>query len=366
MSDSKPPKWLEPLLDKQTKLMIDLFSQEMSKCEHINPGTPSSGKPKKRKIDQDSEHLSNHSQDEEEDSDTEFDRKYGHLFGTTDDNNNDTDPQQSNDDTADDNADADGNSDDSVDEDLIDLVDRVPNWDTSSSIKNFIANNIDRSLSDEVLEQINDDHIPSDQVKDFFKPPDMPSKLLNPMKALKSKCAIKTEKTLYNAQNQLFIISKPILSALIELKPLGDAVKRSRELLSMSLRGIYSVSLKISNARRENARFIIRNTSLAEALFSFPPTHDQLFGGSSFSSQLEKAVKDSKIDLSWNKSQRKSSFQEGFQYSKGAAKYIVRNLNTKKRQPNRNSYNNNNNNNNRPKAPNYPKKGKISGSQSQN
>ena len=103
----------------------------------------------------------------------------------------------------------------------------------------------------------------------------------------------------------------------------------------MALCSIYSVSIKLSYARRENARFIIKNPSLAKALFSSPPTHSQLFGGSSFSSQLEKAVKDSKIDLSWNRYQKKSSFHEGFQYSKGAGKYIVRNSQQRK-QPNRN------------------------------
>ena len=374
MGDNKAPKWLEPLLDRQTKLMIDLFSQKMSKCDQINSSSSSSENPshKKRKVDDEDSVLESPQAQDEEDSDDEFDRKYGHLFGTTDDNNNDTDPHQSNDD-ADDDADDDGNkSDDSVDEDLIDIVDSVPNWDTSSSLKKFIIKNCDRPLSDEVLKQINEDFTPSESVKEFFKPPDMPSKILKPMKLLKSKGAIKTEKALYSAQNQLFIISKPIFSALIELRPLGDVVKKARELLSMALRGIYSVSIKLSYARRENARFLIRNPSLAEALFSSPPTHSQLFGGSSFSSQLEKAVKDSKIDLSWNRYQKKSSFHEGFQYSKGAGKYIVRNSQQRK-QPNRNppknyNYNyNNNNNNNRPKASNYSKpKGKnFSGSQSQ-
>ena len=245
----------------------------MSKSDQIDSSSSSSENPsnKKRKIDDEDSVLESPQAQDEEDSDDEFDRKYGHLFGTTDDNNNDTEPHQSNDDADDDDADDDGNkSDDSVDEDLIDIVDSVPNWDTSSSLKKFIIKNCDRPLSDEVLKQINEDFTPSESVKEFFKPPDMPSKILKPMKLLKSKGAIKTEKALYSAQNQLFIISKPIFSALIELRPLGDVVKKARELLSMALCGIYSVSIKLSYARRENARFIIRNQSLAEALFSSP------------------------------------------------------------------------------------------------
>ena len=84
------------------------------------------------------------------------------------------------------------------------------------------------------------------------------------MKKLFNKSAITTERDLFNAQKQLFTASKPLVSALTELKPLGDPVKKARELLSISLRGIYSVSLKISHARRDNARFLIKNSALAE------------------------------------------------------------------------------------------------------
>ena len=99
--------------------------------------------------------------------------------------------------------------------------------------------------------------------------------------------------------------------------------------MSVSLHGMYSVSLKISRARRENVRFLFKE-ALAEALYAFNPSYSQLFGGSSFSSQVEKAAKEAKIDLSWSKpgpskqQPFRSSGSQGFQYSGGAGKYFSR------------------------------------------
>ena len=373
MSEAPTPKWLEALLKKQTAELISALGKQN------NPSASSRSEKsiiaknsKKRKHenvveDEDNEDIEEDTEEEEdieeepEDSDEEFDRKFGHLIGTSSEGPSKkvkVQPGPSSNDPND--------TEESEDEDLVDIIDKVPNWDTSSSIKKFISNNIDRPLSAEVLKQINEDFTPQEGVSDFFKPPEMPSKLLKPMKKLFNKGHISTERALFNAQNQLFVISKPIVSALTELKPLGDSVKKARELLSISLRGIYSVSLKMSHARRENARFLIKNPALAETLYTYLPTHSQLFGGNSFSSQLDKAVKESKIDLSWNKSQPKknySRFQNGqgfLQYNKGAGRYF------------RKPYNNNNNNNyfnkfnpnNRRKTNNYPQKGPNKGKSS--
>ena len=348
MSDSLTPQWLNDLFNKQKDEILNALNKQNSK----NPS-------KKQKLEEPDNEANEEEEEEEDieetDSEDEFDRKYGHLIGPSTEDSTKAKTNSSPNDPND--------SEDSVDEDLLDISDQVPNWDTSSSLKKFIKGNIDRPLSDEVLKQINEDFTPEEAVSEFFKPPEMPSKLLNPMKKLFNKGAISTERNLFNAQRQLFTASKPLVSALTELKPLGDQVKKARELLSISLRGIYSTSLKISHARRDNARFLIKNTALAETLFSYPPTHSQLFGGNNFGSQLEKAVKESKIDISWNKSQPKKFFprsqnNQGFlQYSKGAGRYF--------RKPN--YYNNNNNkynNNNRRKASPYQQKGTNKGKSS--
>ena len=97
----------------------------------------------------------------------------------------------------------------------------------------------------------------------------------------------------------------------MDLKPLGDPVSKAREKLSISLQGLYSVSLRISRARRENVRFLFK-FALAEALYAYDPTHSSLFGGTSFSSQVEKAAKEAKLDLTWSKPKPKS-YSQSFQ-----------------------------------------------------
>ena len=124
--------------------------------------------------------------------------------------------------------------------------------------------------------------------------------------------------------------------------------------MSISLHGIFSVSLQISHARRCNIRFLFKE-ALADTLFSNEPNHTSLFGGTDFATQVEKAAKEAKLDLSWSKSKafkqpfRKPGF--GFQGSNNAAKYFYQRSN--RQQPQRKSlpnYNNNNynyNNNNK-------------------
>ena len=163
---------------------------------------------------------------------------------------------------------------------------------------------------------------------------------------MSNKNAIATERALYKAQEQQFTIAKPLISALIDLKPFGKAVSEAREKMSITLHGIFSVSLQISHARRSNIRFLFKE-ALADALFSHDPNHTSLFGGTDFSSQVEKAVKEAKLDFSWSKSKvNKQSFHKpGFSGSNNAAKYFYQRSNSRQ-QPQRKPFPNYNNNNN--------------------
>ena len=156
---------------------------------------------------------------------------------------------------------------------------------------------------------------------------------------------------MYNAQKELFIISKPLITALAELKPLGDPVKPAREKLSVSLQGLFSVSLKISRARRENVRFLFKY-ALAEVLYGYDPNYHSLFGGTSFSASIESAAKEAKLDLAWAKPPPKpkqssmpfrNSNQQGFQNRNfGKPSY---------RRPYNNNQNQKSNKKNHPKNP---------------
>ena len=351
---SKAPKWIEALIERQTASISAALSQQLSAVLGPKETVAPHSMPSTSRGDESLPSMTSsppHVQDGYEEDD-EFEARFGHLIGPSanteapvrhesarigdsplDVNSNKVDP-------AEDEA--------SIDEDLLDVLDSVPNWDVGTAIAQFLQNNIDRPLPEEMLKQLSDDFTPKEDLQKYFLPPKMPNRLFNNISRMKSKNASRTEKALFNAQKELYIVSKPLIAALVELKPLGSAVSKARELMSISLRGLYSVALRISRARRENVRFLFKD-ALAEVLFGYDPNHSSLFGGSCFSSQIEKAAKEAKLDLSWPKAKPAqkyqpfraySSGQQGF-YSQRASKYVYRRSSRGRQQPYQQRGNNN-------------------------
>ena len=329
-SKETPPKWIKTLLEQQTNSLKSIINDALAKKDP----TP---QPKKRLKSSSTTPKQIPSHDPEDD----FDTRFGHLIGLNVNDNEDGDEGE-NDEDENNNEEENYNDDDneeeeevdseaafaatvgqddlneSIDEDLVEILDSTPNWEPNTSLKKFITKTCDHALPDEILKKLNDEYVPQADLVEYFTPPKMPSRLINSISRMKSKTAIKTERAMYHAQKELFITAKPLLSALMDLKPLGESVSKAREKLSISLQGIYSVSIRISRARRENVRFLFK-FALAEVLYSFDPTHSSLFGGSSFSSQVEKAAKEAKLDLTWSKPKSKpsSSFQPFQAYGQG-------------------------------------------------
>ena len=243
-----------------------------------------------------------------EDSLDDFDRKYGHLVGLG--VNGDEEPYDANSESF--VSDHDNNNNDvavekvaedlnvSIDGDLVDLRSQISNWDLSPSLRKFISGNVDKPLPEEIIKQLTDDFKAPEDLMNIFRPPKMPCRLFNIINRMKTKYALKTERSLYNGQKELLLSAKPLISALVELRRFGSVVSNARRQLSLSLMGLFSSSLQLSGARRENVRFLFKK-SLAEVLYSYQPSHESLFGGSSFHSQLEKVTKEAKLDLSWSK-----------------------------------------------------------------
>ena len=372
MSNEDPPSWFTDFLKKiagpgetehadSSKRSLDDSDQTHSKSAKIckDPQPPKAPGPPV--VDNDVG---------EED---EFDRRFGHLFNQElgnsnpdeeiiDENNNEEVLNVANQDEDDDDDTG------SVDEDLAEILDKVPNWETTSSIKKFIIKCVDKPLPKQMLEDLSKDYTPSELLQKYFVPPKMPPRLFKAISKMKNKNAVITERNLYNAQEQQLTIAKPLISALVELKPLGSSVSAAREKMSISLHGIFSVSLQISHARRSNVRFLFKE-ALADALFSFEPSHASIFGGSDFCSQVEKAAKEAKLDFSWSKSKSsKQTFRnrQGFRGSFNAGNYFHQRSFTRQQNQrrynnyNKNNYfpnNNNNTNNNNSNKRNYKPRG---------
>ena len=342
--DDSIPKWAEALITSQTQLTKQLATL-FNPCE---PGdaaekTRSKGsiaKPKKSSLPHDPE-------------DDEFDQRFGHLFTDSVEGHDDQEYEQDEEQDEEPEGEQDDEqvrdhkgdqgevvkdmSIDSEDDDLIQVLDKTPNWKLGTRLHDFIAGCIDRPLPDDVHKNIADEYVPEEDKQQFFSAPKMPHRLYKAISRMSSKCSIKTERALYNSQKEIFIVVKPLLAALLELKPLGKQVSNARRLITMGVHGLYSISLKVSKARRDNVRFLFKE-ELAEVLYGYEPNHISLYGGSDFASQVEKATKVAKIDLSWSKKPNysqpfRSRGSQGFRGSRGGGYNHYRGY-----KPNRQSY----------------------------
>ena len=372
----QPPAWMKEFLQHQTATLTAVLDRHLSSRGSEQPESPPRKKSRKSRKSNDKKPPSSPaSHPRDADSDAEFDRRFGHLIGTGDDNDvaldgrhrqedsADEDNQEDSEDVRDDQEDSrqednrredrrpgsDSEDDVSVDGDIVRILKKVPNWDTSSSVTRFIEESADDPLPDEFLKELNDEYVPNEKLQSYFLPPKLPSRLWKAICRMKSKGALKTEKGMFAAQAELFIIAKPLLAAFIKLRHLGKQVSEARELMCISLHGIFSVSLKISRARRENVRFLFKD-ALAEVLYTYSPRYCSMFGGESFNSQVEKATKESKVDLSWSKSRPSVPYQtfrnQGFRTG-GSSAYYHRQTQRGRRGSSRSrgGYNNNNNRN---------------------
>ena len=61
-----------------------------------------------------------------------------------------------------------------MDDDLVEILDKFPNWGASASIRKFISTTIDRPLPEEMIKTLNEDYVPSPDLQEYFSPPKMP------------------------------------------------------------------------------------------------------------------------------------------------------------------------------------------------
>ena len=349
------PKWAQSLIESQKELTSQLSAFVVA-TSGTSSNVSESQVPVHNSVPSNVSNVSKRKPSLPRDDDSDdFDARFGHLFeqGVCDDSDvldfqdddenvdeQDVDYEEEGEDKSEEDDDKtrdvteEGSSED---EDLVESRVKTPNWKVSSALKKFIGGVIDRPLPEEVQKKLDGEFVPSEELEQYFAAPKMPLRLYKAISRLANKSAIKTERALYASQTEAFVLSKPLLAALLELKPLGKQVSNARRMISKSIHGLYSISLKISKARREIVRFLFKEP-LADVLYSYEPNHVSLFGGTDFASQVEKAAKVAKLDISWAKRPRstqtfRSRGSQGFRGSRGGYnKYPTRGRNYDRRQ----------------------------------
>ena len=188
------PKWIEALIASQTASLSSAISKQLS--SFLSSKDTDNPAPKRPMPIEEvpSPKKSTSRPRSEEDEDDEFDAKFSHLFSSgvcerrppleESDYGNEIDSAGASGFYI---ADSDGEA--SQDDDLVDILDKVPNWDTGSSITSFIKNKIDVPLPEEMLKQLNEDYMPNEDLQAYFLPPKMPPCLFNALARMKFKGA---------------------------------------------------------------------------------------------------------------------------------------------------------------------------------
>ena len=221
--EEEPPRWFKKYLESQMSNADSSNASEEAKRPKPSGSNPQPQKKPRPSCDTDSE--------------AEFDQRFGHLFEHDVCDNKDESDHDTEDPSSDlfnkdhNNNDTHSEGEESVDEDLVEVLHKVPNWDASSSIRKFISKTIDRPLPEDMIKTLNEDYIPSPDLEEFFTPPKLPKRLYKAISRMKSKCALKVEQNLYSTQAELFVIAKPLVAALIDLKPLGPFSQSSSRAL---------------------------------------------------------------------------------------------------------------------------------------
>ena len=154
-SKDKPPKWIKALLEEQTNSLKSIINDALT----VNNSTDQPSKRLKSNPTPKQKVLKQRKPAHE--SDDDFDTRFGHLIGLNvnhdneddDDEDNDNDDNDNDDDHYDEEEDddeaataaADTDHDDlneSIDEDLVEILDKTPNWEPNTSLKKVHNKNL--------------------------------------------------------------------------------------------------------------------------------------------------------------------------------------------------------------------------------
>ena len=189
----------------------------------------------------------------------------------------------------------------SVDPDLPSLDNIISNWSPNPLVINWAKNCFDKFMTKDQIKKLEDDFVPDPTIKDLFSPIRSSDRLNKTMQSEATKAKdtfvfnrYDCEKRCFKAQQLMGLSYPPFLEALSSLMNVPGA-GAARNLIGQGLMAVSSAFHEVSYARRELCRSLIK-ADIVPYLYSFPPTHNQLFGGESIDAQVKNSIEKAKQD----------------------------------------------------------------------
>ena len=192
-----------------------------------------------------------------------------------------------------------------LDEDLFNMYGLTENWKLAPEVIPWFQSIVDKEVPAPILKEINEAFVPSDTLQPLFTAPALPlainKKLFTAPKSL-SRGPKMINFSLHRAQKELCVAYKPLIESLnffysetfiflIETVPGCKAeLIRQKTLLSQTLAIIISASLKVSSARKDALRPLLKFSSTG--ILGHNPTSEHVLGSADLASLSEQATKE--------------------------------------------------------------------------
>ena len=170
---------------------------------------------------------------------------------------------------------------------------KVTNWTPSVGILNWANLTFDEEWSADQVKEYEDKYVPSKEYRHLFTPIPLSKTLEDWLGSQSTKDfdylfnRRETERLLFRGSRDICASYGPLVEVLDLLGKRGDC-KDERIILSEGILGIASALLKITRARRELVRRFFK-LDISKTLYSFDPSHEQFFGGSSLGERVKQA-----------------------------------------------------------------------------
>ena len=160
-------------------------------------------------------------------------------------------------------------------------------WSLSPKIMNFYKKVSDIELKKEDCDKLKDSWKPTEEESSHFEPPKLPQTLWQTISS-NSPADFHRAKTIYKAQDYIYLALRPILSSIESSKD-----KDLRSNLCSAVQLLCSSNLLLNRYRRASVSYHLK-PDLRKQVLSLPVKHDSLFGGD-FDKTADNIVKEQSV-----------------------------------------------------------------------